>query len=139
MRLVADAIAPVGSDRGRTAEFEIVAPLIHDPQRAGVRTDVLRVRRSDWQELVWGGLPPFALRVACWLLATRDPATTFHLGTSEVAQAFNATEPRAAAAIKAITGPVITEIERPDPSRRRAGLYRLRPGLLVGQHVAANP
>ena len=130
MRKVSDAIPPLGAAAGRTAEFEIVAPLVHDHQHGGPRADIRRLLRAEWQSLVWS-LPPFALRVGCWLLARQDPDATFEVASAEVAQAFNATEPRAASAIAALVGPILEEMAPPDPRRRRPGLYRLRPGLLV--------
>lgn len=135
LRNAVAATPPTAKAQGLCAEFEIVAPLVHNASHAGPRADVRRVPRDEWRALVWG-LAPFALRVGCWLLATRDPAATFNLAASEIARMFNATEPRAAGALVALVGPVLDEVEPPDAGRRRSGLYRLRPGLLVGPGVA---
>lgn len=138
MRKVSEAIPPLGAPAGRTAEFEVEAPLVHDHQHVGPRADIRRMLRAEWQFLVWS-LPPFALRVGCWLLARQDPAATFEVSTAEVARTFDATEPRAASAIAALVGPVLEEMEPPDPRRRRPGLYRLRPGLLVERADGPRP
>lgn|GEM_PF-5534907 len=136
LRQVRPAIPPKGDAPGKAAEYEVTAPLIHDPA-SGPRPDVLRVPLEIWNAMVWT-LPPFPLRLFCWLWATRAADTSFHLSLGEIERVFGASQKRASAGLEALTDHGLLEIlEKPDRGPRRPGRYRL--GEMRRTEVRAAP
>ncbi|MGG5818731.1 hypothetical protein [Falsiroseomonas sp. HW251] len=117
---------PMFGRPGRVTEFDVVALMPPDVDASGPRPDVGRMLADAWIGMVWRGLPPFALRVICWLLATRVQHDVFTLSVGETAKTFRVTEERASRALDALAAsPYLEVLEPPDAARRRPGRYRL--------------
>lgn len=124
-KVTSPPIRPHAGQPGRATEYDFPAWWVSPQSRAPPPR--VQLLRAEWERAVWS-MPPFALRVWCYILATHaldgaDPDAPFTPRIGELAETFGGKRDRITAALDAIAAAGLFEVVT---SRRpgRAATFR---------------